>query len=187
MAGHNAGDQILQSLNWAVQPYELALESSNVFYLEAGWDGPRFFSHYFNITQASTTSSTTASSLHTTSATASSVSVFSEKSGNGLSKEAKIGLGIGIGLGVPLLLILGFVAGIWVIRSRRGQANSTQAGSGEKDKAGTLIPVSSDDIQFQQVHSGSKNYYNASLVSGSGRGPPRHELAGYSGRHEVSG
>ncbi|KAF2463787.1 uncharacterized protein BDR25DRAFT_307570 [Lindgomyces ingoldianus] len=137
---HNENDPLLESMDWVVQAYELNLDRSNVFYLEMGWEGPRFFSHYFNVSRSVATSSLSSSastspssSAATTqpSATTSSMALSENGSKGGLSQDAKIGLGVGIGLGVPTILLLGIIAGALVSKTRKSQAHSAHKPSGE--------------------------------------------------------
>lgn len=118
-----------------MQTYELDLARSPVFYLEMGWDGPRFFSHYFNITadsaganDASSTSSPSSPSDSSPSSTGAPTSsattppASSAGGGGGLTQGARIGLGVGVGIGVPVVLLLGALAGMRMVQGRRAAA-----------------------------------------------------------------
>lgn len=121
---HNEGESTLDSVKWVVQTYELDLADSEVFYLEMGWSGPRFFSHYFNITEAEEASATESSPAPGSESTAESepTRTGADEPGGGLPEGVKIGLGVGLGLGIPILLLLGIFVGIKVVQVRKSQA-----------------------------------------------------------------
>ncbi|KAF2156104.1 hypothetical protein K461DRAFT_291057 [Myriangium duriaei CBS 260.36] len=135
---------------------KFSLKGGNVFFFQmydAGSNSQTMFSsHYFNITdKSSTTSSTTSSSSSATptptssttsssatgistapaatSAAATSAAAEASHSSGGLSSGAKVGLGVGVGLGVVALVGLGAILALLFRRRRENHTQLASAGT----------------------------------------------------------
>lgn len=121
------------NFTWVVQLYGFDLDYSNVFFFWINSDQPDgFISSYFNITEASATSTSATSSATSTStsnstlnsgSSPSSLSSTPSSSSSGLTSTGKIALGVGIGIGAPVLAAL--AALVW-LKARRPPANQPQ-------------------------------------------------------------
>ena len=177
---HNNGSVNIDSVQWVVQTYELELSACNIFYFEGSWNGPRFFSHYFNITddaitspRATTSSATSSQSSKATTAwlsstsawaapTISSPSLGTSGTSNGLSQTTKVGLGVGLSIGVPLILLLGILVGTRLTQSRanrtRSQITYSSKPSNSFHPEGSA-PQQNERRAFQQRHANVNGTY----------------------------
>lgn len=124
-----------QSFKWPVQIYDSNLTFSDVYFL---WLNPNlpggFTSHYINITEKQTLSSTSSSSSSAPSTSISITSITTVTPSSNTAATAteptpktdatalKVGLGVGIGAGLPLVLIAGIWIGLKVVRQRKSSA-----------------------------------------------------------------
>jgi hypothetical protein len=123
----------LTSYTWTVATKKNITESP-VFFFEFYVDGetsPTTLSHYFNLTEpasvTTTTQTTMATSTRTQSAsqtTGSTEPTNSAAADSGLSAGAKAGIGVGI----PVAVILGAAAGFFFYRRARRSPNPVQQG-----------------------------------------------------------
>ncbi|KAH8775188.1 hypothetical protein BGZ57DRAFT_982118 [Hyaloscypha finlandica] len=122
------------SANWVVNTKK-HLSISPMFYFSLFFEGetspmaPMVYSHYFNITAKSTTTSTTTTSSSTTSPTPSSTTSSSIASASQTSIPASSGLSAGakagIAIGVAGAMLLGVLAS-WLILGRRAKVNNVR-------------------------------------------------------------
>lgn len=181
-----ATDKEKGSVNWVVDLQSFTLSQSKIYFLSICHNNSlvgAFTSHYFTVTNDSTSSTistsstltpsqTSTSSVDSTQIQSASPNATRQPSG-GMTADTKIGLGVSLGLGIPLVLLA--AGALWILyrRYRKLEYDSPQS----QDKA----EYWSADPGLAASHGEYERQELSAQPPGQNYVLPRHELG-----HEAS-